>query len=327
MSPSMSVNIKSVTVLCYAFLMFSSCSSVKNFSSAEKNQFFNFESEVRALINTPSTIDQTKQTYLILYALPNGNSIEMTAGREMKPDLDWHYDIQHIAAQTRFLRSVVNDRNIIVAYLECGGKSWPAWRQRHENSSAAIARIVDYVRFETNYPESVMLTGHSGGGSFITGYINAFDSIPEFIDRIAYLDANYRFDDSLRHGQKLFDWLKADKSRTLAVIAYNDREIVFNGKKVVSPTGGTFRATQRMTQSFAARTTVSIRQDSTIIEYTALNGSARFIVHTNPDTLILHTVLVERNGFIHSVLMNTAQEERNYKFLGNRVYNNLISDK
>ncbi|MEW5798756.1 MAG: hypothetical protein AB1728_07085, partial [Bacteroidota bacterium] len=316
-----------VAAFCYAFLLLASCSSVKNFSSIEKNQFFNFDPEVRALINTPAIFDPAKQTCLILYALPNGNSIEMTAGRTMIPDLDWHYDIQHIAAQTRFIRSQVDDQNIIVAYLECGGKSWPAWRQKHENNSAAIARIVDYVRFETKYPKSVMLSGHSGGGSFITGYINAFDTIPEFIDRIAYLDANYSFDDSLHHGQKLFDWLKRDTSHTLAVIAYDDREIVFNGKKVIGPTGGTFRATQRMIQSFAARTEVTSRQDSTLIQYSALNNRARFIIHTNPDTLILHTVLVEKNGFVHSVLMNTTREEKNYKFFGNRAYTNLIAEE
>ncbi|MBI2428422.1 MAG: hypothetical protein HYV29_06435 [Ignavibacteriales bacterium] len=327
MLPQASTNIKSVTVLCCAFLFFGSCASVKDFGKLERNQFFQFEPEVRALINSPAAIDSSKPTHLILYALPNGNSIEMSAGRQMKPDLDWHYDIQHIAAQTRFLRSELTDRNIIIAYLECEGKSWPAWRQKHENSSAAIARIVEYVRFETNYPKLVMLSGHSGGGSFLTGYLNAFDSIPEHIYRIAYLDANYSFEDSLHHGQKLFDWLNASTSRTLAVIAYDDREIIYNGKKIIGPTGGTFRATQRMMQSFAARTNVSSHQDSTIIQYSAIGNRARFIVHTNPDTLILHTVLVERNGFIHSVLMNTKYEEKNYKFFGNRVYNNLISEQ
>lgn len=318
---------KSVTVICCAFLFLASCASVKDFSSDERNLFFQFEPEVRALVNSPATMDPVKPTCLILYALPNGNSIEMTAGKRMEPGLDWHYDIQHIAAQTRFLRTELHGKNIIVAYLESAGKSWPAWRQKHENSSAAIARIVEYVRFETNYPKSVMLSGHSGGGSFITGYLNAFDSIPEHIERIAYLDANYSFEDSLAHGQKLYHWLNADSSRTLAVIAYDDREIVYNGKKVIGPTGGTFRATHRMTQSFAARTKVLSHQDSTIVQYSALNDRARFLVLTNPDTLILHTVLVERNGFIHSVLMNTQYEEKNYKFFGDRVYNNLISDK
>jgi len=41
---------------------------------------------------------------LILYALPNGNTIEQTKGRRVAEGLDWHFGIQHIAAQTRYLR-------------------------------------------------------------------------------------------------------------------------------------------------------------------------------------------------------------------------------
>lgn len=301
--------------------------SVKEFGNKERNTLFRFEPDVRVLINSPVTIDPGKTTLLILYALPNGNSIEMTAGKRMKPGVDWHFDIQHIAAQTRFIRSELTDNNIIVAYLESAGKSWPAWRQKHENSSASIARIVDYVRFETGNPTIVALAGHSGGGSFITGFIDAFDSIPAYINRIAYLDANYSFEDSLQHGRKLFNWLNADSSRVLSVIAYDDREITLNGKKVVGPAGGTYRATQRMIQSVIERTDVTSRQDSTIRQFAALDNHARFVIHTNPDTLILHTVLVERNGFIHSILMDTKREEKNYKFFGNRVYTNFISEE
>ena len=39
-------------------------------------------------------------------------------------------------------------------------------------------------------------------------------------------------------------------SRRLIVLAYDDREIMLDGKKVVGPDGGTFRATGRMRDAF-----------------------------------------------------------------------------
>lgn len=318
---------QSVTVLCCAFLFFvGSCASKKELVENETNTLYSFNPETRVLINSPTNNDGTKPNLLILYALPNGNTIEMTAGKKMKDGMDWHFDIQHIAAQTRFLRNTIKDYRIVVAYLEASSKSWPAWRKKQEYKDSEVARIVDYVRFETGNPESVILSGHSGGGSFISGFINAFDSIPNYISRIAYLDANYSYDDSLDHGKKLMAWLRADTTHKLSVIAYDDREITFNGKKVVSPTGGTFRATQRMVQYFRGKTDLTSKQDSTILQYESFNNRSRFIVHSNPDTLILHTVLVEKNGLIHSILFNTEHEAKHYKFFGERAYTNFISE-
>jgi hypothetical protein len=319
---------KSVTVLCCAFLFLitDSCSSIIDLSENEINKFYSFTPETRVLINSPRIINDAKPLLLILYALPNGNTIEMTAGKKLNKGDDWHYDIQHIAAQTRFLRNTLHDYSIVVAYFENSLKSWPSWRKKYDHNSDDISRMIQLVRFETGEPQSVVLSGHSGGGSFITGFINAFDSIPNYISQIAYLDANYSYDDSLNHGRKLLQWLNADTTHTLCVIAYDDREILLNGKKVVSSTGGTYRATQRMIQYFTEHTSISQKQDSTIQQYSAINNRARFIVHSNPDTLILHTVLVERNGFIHSILFQTESEEKNYKFFGPRAYSNFITD-
>ncbi len=319
---------KSVTALCCAFLfsIFNSCSSTKDLQEHEINTFYSFNPDVRVLINSPQNNINAKPLLLILYALPNGNTIETTAGKELNDGDDWHFDIQHIAAQTRFLRNTVRHYSIVVAYLENSLKSWPSWRRKYEHNSDDIARIIQFIRFETGEPQSIVLTGHSGGGSFITGFINAFDSIPNYISRIAYLDANYSYDDSLHHGRKLLQWLNADTTHKLSVIAYDDREIILNGKKVVSPTGGTYRATQRMVQRFMEQTDVTLKQDSTIKQYSAVNNRARFIIHTNPDTLILHTVLVEKNGLIHSVLLQTEFEEKDYKFFGDRAYSKFITD-
>ena len=47
----------------------------------------------------------------------------------------------------------------------------------------------------------VTLAGHSGGGSFMFGVVEASQEIPATIDRIAFLDANYAFDANL-HADK-----------------------------------------------------------------------------------------------------------------------------
>src|SRR2546427_3422524 len=62
-------------------------------------------SGVRILFNAPGKLDARKPTLLIFYATPNGNTIEQTMGCKAGPGVDWHFDIQHTAAQTRALRA------------------------------------------------------------------------------------------------------------------------------------------------------------------------------------------------------------------------------
>src|SRR5262245_23647564 len=61
------------------------------------------EPKMRMHVNAP--VDEkggaAPATRLIIFATPNGNTIEQTLGAKMTEALDWHYDIQHIAAQTR----------------------------------------------------------------------------------------------------------------------------------------------------------------------------------------------------------------------------------
>lgn len=291
---------------------------------AEMTYEFNVEPEVRIHINRPTFIDSSRKQLVIFYALPNGNTIEMTIGRHLTEGLDWHYNIQHIGAQVRFLRKQLPDYDITVAYLENVYKSWPAWRKAHPDNAELIRRIFDAIAMQQLPGTRYVLAGHSGGGSFLNGFLNAYESIPSDIERIAYLDANYSYDDSLGHGRKMVEWLRADSTHKLCVLAYDDREITFNGKKVVGPDGGTFRATRRMLEYWRDQTDLRSFQDSTILQYSAYNDRSRFIVHTNPDTLILHTVLVERNGFIHAILFNTPMEDVGYKFSGPRAYEQFI---
>ncbi|HYC27938.1 MAG TPA: hypothetical protein VEB42_03965, partial [Chitinophagaceae bacterium] len=68
-------------------------------------QVYSFHLEdVRITIDAPPEKEDTK-TILILYALPNGNTTEQTMGKQLQPGDDWHFDIQHIRAQTQFIRN------------------------------------------------------------------------------------------------------------------------------------------------------------------------------------------------------------------------------
>ena len=86
---------------------------------------------VRVQINAPSAAEfaDKKSVRLIFFGLPNGNTIEQTVGKKISPGDDWHFNIQHIGAQTRFLRRMLSNEVVIVAYLENNLKSWPAWRK------------------------------------------------------------------------------------------------------------------------------------------------------------------------------------------------------
>lgn len=319
----------SMTALMTAAFVLSSCFGPEPVMRApnpvpEMTYEFTIDPDVRLHVNRPTFPDPDKQSLVLFYALPNGNSIEMTIGRHLSEGLDWHYNIQHIGAQVRFLRNELKDRNITVVYLETVQRSWPAWRKANANNAELIRRIFRTITEQYPAGTEFQLAGHSGGGSFLNGFLNAYDSVPAEVTRFTYLDANYSYDDSQGHGRKLVQWLRADTTHKLGVFAYDDREIVLNGKKIIGPDGGTFRATRRMLEYFRDQTDIRSFQDSTILQYVAYNGRSRFIVHTNPDNRILHTVLVETNGFIHSVLFNTPFEERNYKFSAARAYHHYI---
>ena len=143
-------------------------------------------------INAPLHFNKKGETFLVLFALPNGNSIEWTKGKRMKPGDDWHFDIQHIAAQTRFVRDLDKNNNYIVAYLMADQKSWPYWKRTTPNSKVKIKNIVDSLSdLFKEYRPKVILNGHSGGGSFIFGYLEVVEKIPDNIERICFLDSDY----------------------------------------------------------------------------------------------------------------------------------------
>lgn len=269
----------------------------------EQVRVFKFEPGVTATMVAPPVRDfhALQPTTLILYALPNGNTTEQTIGKALAPGDDWHFDIQHIGAQTRLLRAATPGRNLVIVYLESAQKSWPAWRGANTNNAALIAGMVATLRsaIPGGSPD-VCLTGHSGGGSFTFGFINAFDAIPAYIIRIAFLDSDYSFGDDPAHGPKLIAWLRGNTDRRLIVIAYDDRNIELNGKKVVSDTGGTYRATYRMVEAFRKEIPLEQSEIGSYVSFTA--PQVEMLIHRNPGNKILHTMLVgEFNGFIRAM--------------------------
>lgn len=259
---------------------------------------------VRAVMQVPSTFGPKKPTRLVIYATPNGNSIEQTLGCATADGLDWHFDIQHVAAQIRKLREVTPDENVVLVCVEADGLSWPAWKRKYKNGPARVQKVVEAVRgWLPSDTMRVSLAGHSGGGSFLFGFLDGVDEIPYAIDRIVFLDANYSYSDADKHGDKLLAWLKGDRSRRLVVIAYDDRNITLNGKPVIGPDGGTFRATERMQKRFARDVTFTESTRDDIITRTALDGQITLLVHTNPKNRILHTALVgDFNGLLRGLI-------------------------
>jgi hypothetical protein len=280
--------------------------------------------DVRIVINAPSpeTFSLEKSVLLVFYALPNGNTIEQTIGKKLQPGDDWHFDIQHIGAQTRWLRNVITNKTIVVAYLEAGTKSWPSWRKNHGDEK--IPEIFDGVRgiFSSNKTE-IILASHSGGGSLIFGWLNAVEKIPDDVTRIAFLDSDYGYETKL-HADKIKNWLAASGENYLCVLAYQDYLALLKGKTFVSENGGTWGRSQTMLNDLRAQFQFSSRTNDELETFSALNGRIELLLKENPEKKIFHTVQVERNGFIQALLSGTADEGKNYEYFGERIYTNFI---
>ena len=282
---------------------------------------------VTATIVAPQSIDMSKRVDLILYALPNGNTTAQTIGRKMVEGLDWHFDIQNIGAQTRALRTRGLPQAIVV-YLENDKRSWPAWRQAlgYDRANSRIVQIVDQIRTVIGNPPhlAVTLTGHSGGGSFMFGFIEGQDTLPSWLERIAFLDANYNFD--YKHGEKLVKWLRLNPKNTLVVLAYDDRNIMLDGKKVVSDSGGTWRASERMINYLREPYTFTM---DTLGDFRRFRASqVEVLLNPNPQNRILHTEMIgEMNGYMHAMLVRRPEYDRRETLLkSERAYTNFVED-
>lgn len=284
--------------------------------------------DMRIAVNFPAEMDSRKKTKIVFYALPNGNTIEWTAGKTISEGDDWHFDIQHIAAQTRFLRENAAKYNYVTVYMMASKKSWGVWRTEHRQDSKDIlpAVIADITSMFGRYRPSVTLSSHSGGGYFIFEYIRTQDRIPDTVERIVFLDSTYGYEDSL-HLKKLADWLSRSKKHFLNVTSYQDSTVVYNGKPLVSPHGGTWWRSKHMQTGLSDFFRFEKKEDGQFLNFYSPAGRAVFKLKKNPDGEIFHTVLVERNGFIDTILSGTGYQGRGYVFWGPRAYTDLICEE
>ncbi|MFM8469972.1 MAG: hypothetical protein ACKODH_08380, partial [Limisphaerales bacterium] len=287
---------------------------------------FRLEPGVRVHVNAPApeVLSARKQVHLVVYALPNGNTIEQTIGKQLKAGDDWHFGIQHIGAQTRWLRTRETNAALVVAYFEAAGLSWPAWKRTN-----GFTKFPGYVeRVAALFPGkefTLTLNGHSGGGSFIFGFLDAHEHIPARVGRIAFLDSNYGYDAAKHHAEKLAAWLKASARNHLCVLAYHDSNALLNGKTFVSESGGTWGRSHAMLVDLKREFAFESATKDGLQTHRALAGQVAFFLKENPERKILHTVQVERNGFIHSMLTGTSAESRGYEYLGERAYADFIA--
>jgi hypothetical protein len=279
--------------------------------------------DVKITVDRPAGKQKYRETAVIYYALPNGNTTAQTMGKKTQPGEDWHYDIQHIKAQTAFIRQQDSKRNYIVIYLENDYKSWPAWIQRHPDFKTLIPKIVDSLyAIIPGKRKMLCLNGHSGGGSFIFGYLAGMQQIPSFVQRISFLDSDYGYDSS--YYPKLYHWLKQNKGAALNVFAYNDSVALYDGRPVVSATGGTWYRSHLMMRHLQAEFVFKKSATDSVEIYKSRNRQVQFFFKPNHNRGIYHTQQVELNGFIHSIFCGTKYDSRRYGYYSTRAYEALI---
>ncbi len=293
---------------------------------AEQVRWLRLDSGVRTMLNAPLTL-RADRRLLVVFATPNGNTVEQTLGCAASNELDWRYDIQHVAAQIRRLRELDATRDIILAVVQAPELSWPAFRRKQLGGDSIIRELVAMLSKEVA-ADRIALACHSGGGSFVFGYLNAAAELPAIVERIVFLDANYSYSDDEGHGDKLLAWLKGDADRKLIVIAYDDREIALDGKRVVGPDGGTFRASQRMLGRFRRDLELTEQPLGQFLHTSGLAGQVQFFVHGNPENKILHTALVgDMNGLLQGLTLGTDRASRWGRFGGPRAYSQWIQTR
>lgn len=263
-----------------------------------------------------------KENIICFFSLPNGNTTEWTMGKKLDSGDNWRYDIQHIRAQTEFIRSKMKGKNFTVVYLENKMKSWPAWKQQHPDFKQRLPALIDSISFSLGGKKRlVYLNGHSGGGSMIFGYLAGVEAIPAYIKRISFIDSDYGYDSS--YYPKLSHWLK-ERDHVLTVFAYNDSVALYNGKPVVSAMGGTWYRSRLFLSHLQMDHRFHSTETDSLFLHSGLKGRARFYLKKNLNRGIYHTQQVELNGFIHSILIGTRRESDGYQYYGPRVYNDYI---
>ena len=288
---------------------------------AETRAIFRVGAGVRVCTISPQPISSSKPVRLVIYALPNGSTIEHALGRPVPAGANSPYGEQHIAAQMRFLREKA-EPNAVLACVEAPGLAWPAWRKR--GGDGRIVQIVNSLAARVG-ASRVSLTGHSGGGSFLFGYIHAVAEIPPQVDRIAFLDATYGYETD-RHASKLAHWIKASRDHRLAVLAYRDDRALYKGKTFIRAGTGTAARSRQMQADLDGWFSFWPWQKQDIASAKAAGGRIQIAIHQNSRGERLHMAVVGRNGFIHANLTGIRRENRGYRWMGEPAYGACISE-
>jgi len=283
-----------------------------------------FPAGVRAVLNRPASLSPTEPVTLLIYAVPAGNTIEQTLGRQLRGgDDDWHFAIQHVAAQVRWLRRH-GQPNLVLAVVEVGGRAWTTWRRDTPEAGRKIAEVIDVLRAEVK-PARIVLSGHSAGGVFTFAWLEALDRIPDDVERIAFLDSNYAYDATRGHGEKLAAWLADSLRHSLYVAAYEDHRARLDGQPFVSESGGTWGRSQAMKADLGSKFPLAETLHGELCDYRSSDGRVVFQLRRNPEAAIWHTRLVELNGVIQALRAGTAAEGEGYEFLGSLAYEDAIA--
>ena len=115
--------------------------------SVEQVRWSRSDNGVRVFINAPAAL-KAPQRLLVLFATPNGNTIEQSLGCAASKDRDWRFDIQHVAAQVRRLREIDRSRDVVLAVVQSPKLSWPTFRREYPDSGTFIRSLVDSLRKE-----------------------------------------------------------------------------------------------------------------------------------------------------------------------------------
>lgn len=295
----------------------------------EQTRTFVWGEDVDVHINAPGKdlLDPDKETIIVFYALPAGNTIEWTIGKKMQADDDWHFDIQHIGAQTRFLRNILKDKNLIVIYIQPNYKGWQLYDDKHPDDFLPLIQqmTTDLLTPFKQFNYKVTLSGHSAGGSWVLRYLQGVKKIPKWVDRIVFIDSNYNYKYDAAHYDSLFvDFLMQRDDTRLCVMAYNDSVALYKGKSVVSAEGGTWWNTRYMLKRIKKQFHFIENSDNDMKRYNALSGRFQILLKENQTRAILHTLQVYKNGFIHSMLSGTKYEHAGYRYYGQPAYLDFI---
>ena len=279
---------------------------------------------IRLLLNVPASYNPALPSRLIIYTLPNGNSIEWTEGKLLEAGDDWHYGIQQVGAQVRWLRAHDTATNLIIAYAEAPGKSFPGWKRTVDAPGRHFREVIESVCRLFPEVKEISLISHSGGGSIIFSYLEEEVPDPRVV-RIAFLDSNYGY--KTIHAKLFSDLLQNQTPVSVMVMAYNDSLVEYNGKRIVSDTGGTWYRSRLMIHDLSKRMELSDVSNDSMIVVRSIDKKLSFYLHKNRENLIYHTVQVERNGVIHAMLAATPAEEKEYTYFGDPVYSDYIREK